>query len=147
MKVVYQHYRGAAITAYIKEHLSDFKTKALHIDKDLCRPEYRLTIDEAVDIEMIGKIYEALYKGKPLNLRDVYTWLDDNPNIARLNMGVGIKGCEQQSAALVSQALYSVVPSGDRFVILDANNRFVDHNVFFKKFVKMFPGIMERKKG
>ncbi len=143
MRVVHEHYRGAAITAYIKENLSLFKTKALMIDQDLCRPEYRLTIDEAVDIEMIGRIYTALYKGKPLSLKEVYTWLDDNPKIARLNMNVGIKGCEQQSADLISQTLYYVVPSGKKFVILDEHKRLVDTSEFLKRFKNMFPQAME----
>ena len=89
---VHKHYRGAAISQPIKENLDKFKALGIEIDIDLCRPEYRLTIDEAVDIEMIGRIYEALYKGRPLALHDVYTWLDDNPQVARMNMHVGIKG-------------------------------------------------------
>jgi spore coat polysaccharide biosynthesis protein SpsF len=53
----HKHYRGAAITVFVKEHPDQFKTLGLEIEIDLCRPEYRLTIDEAVDIEMISRIY------------------------------------------------------------------------------------------
>lgn len=136
---VRNHYHGAAITAHIKENMSKFKTFGMEVDPDLCRPEYRLTIDEKVDIEMIGKIYEVLYQGHPLNLKEVYVWLDDNPFVAQMNMSVKIKGCEQQSAALVDQSLYSIVPSGKKYLILDAHKRRVDPDLFFKKMREMFP--------
>ena len=135
----HKYYRGAAITVYIKENLSKFKTLGLNIDIDLCRPEYRLTIDEAIDIEMISRIYGALYKGKPLSLHEVYTWLDDNPQIAKMNMYVGIKGCEQQSANLMEQPVYSVVRSGRKLVILDEHKRMVEPNKFIEEIIRFFP--------
>lgn len=136
---VHKHYRGAPVTVYIKENMSAFKTLGIEIDIDLCRPEYRLTIDEAIDIEMIGKIYDALYKGKPLSLRQVYTWLDDNPQVAKMNMYVGIKGCEQQSANLMEKPLFSVLQSGKKFVILDEQKRMVQPNDFIEKLKAIFP--------
>lgn len=136
---VHKHYRGAAVSMYIKENMGKFNVSGLEIDTDLCRPEYRLTIDEAVDIEMIRHIYDALYKGSPLALHDVYTWLDDNPEIAKLNMHIGIKGCEQQSANLTEAPLYSIVQSDYRYVILDDMKRMVNPDIFFQKFLELFP--------
>ena len=135
---VHKQYRGAAITMPIKENMDKFNTLGLEIDIDLCRPEYRLTIDETSDVKMIHHIYEALYQGKPLDLHEVYTWLDDNPEIAKINMNVGIKGCEQQSANLIEKPLYSVVPSGKKYVILDEQKRFVDPNDFLLKIKELF---------
>ena len=63
-------------------------------------------------------------------LHDVYTWLDDNPQIARMNMHVGIKGCEQQSANLFEKPLYSIVRSGRKYVILDEQKRMVEPGGF-----------------
>lgn len=136
---IHKHYRGAAVSMHIKENMAKFKTLGIEIDIDLCRPEYRLTIDEAVDIEMIRKIYEALYNGKPLNLREVYTWLDDNPQVAKMNMHVGIKGCEQQSANLMEKPLYSIVASGRKHVILDEQKRKIEPSDFIKRFKELFP--------
>lgn len=136
---VHKHYRGAAISQPIKENLDKFKALGIEIDIDLCRPEYRLTIDEAVDIEMIGRIYEVLYKGRPLALHDVYTWLDDNPQVARMNMHVGIKGCEIQSANLTERPLYSIVDSGKKCVILDDNKRMVEPLIFMERLINIFP--------
>jgi spore coat polysaccharide biosynthesis protein SpsF len=135
----HKHYRGAAITVFVKEHPDQFKTLGLEIEIDLCRPEYRLTIDEAIDIEMISRIYQALYKGKPLDLHQVYTWLDDNPSVAKMNMSVGIKGCEQQSANLTEKPLFSIVASGKTFVILDEHKRMVNSDKFLKKLKELFP--------
>ena len=136
---VHKHYRGAAVSMYIKENLRKFETLSIEIDIDLCRPEYRLTIDEAKDIEMIGYIYKALYKNKPLNLREVYTWLDDNPDIAKINMSLGTRGCEQQSANLMESPLYSIVPSGGKYVILDKQKRMVEPERFIEKLLELFP--------
>jgi spore coat polysaccharide biosynthesis protein SpsF len=136
---VHKHYRGAAVSQYIKENMDKFKTLGIEIDIDLCRPEYRLTIDEDDDIDMIRHIYEALYKEKPLDLHDVYAWLDDNPQIAKINTHLGIKGCEQQSANLMEKPLYSIVASGNKYVILDEQKRKIEPSEFIKKFKELFP--------
>ncbi len=136
---VHKHYRGAAVTVHIKENMSQFKVLGMEIDMDLCRPEYRLTIDESVDIEMIRKIYEALYKGDPISLHEVYTWLDDNPQVAKINMQAEIKGCELQSANLTEQPLYSIVVSGRKHIVLDSNKRMVEPAEFINSLHEMFP--------
>lgn len=138
---IHNHYRGTAVSQYIKENMNKFKTLGIEIDMDLCRPEYRLTIDEAIDIEMISHIYEALYKGKPLDLLNVYTWLDDNPHIAKMNMHVGIKGCEVQSANVMERSLFSIVASGKKYVILDEQKRKVEPKDFMERFSELFPDV------
>ena len=136
---IHKHYRGAGVSMHIKENMDKFKTLGIEIDIDLCRPEYRLTIDELVDIEMIRHIYEALYKGVPLVLHEVYTWLDDNPEFAKMNMHVGIKGCEQQSANLMERPLYSIVASGRKYVVLDEHKRMVEPKEFRERLKELFP--------
>lgn len=136
---VHKHYRGSAITAYIKENIGEFETLGIEIETDLCRPEYRLTIDEANDIEVIRHIYDKLYKEKPIDLHDVYSWLDDNPQIVKINMHAEIKGCGVQSANLMESPLYSIVKSGRKFVILDEQKRMVEPVTFVDKLVELFP--------
>lgn len=136
---IHKHYRGAGVSMHIKENMDKFKTLGIEIDIDLCRPEYRLTIDEDADIEMIRHIYGALYKGKPLSLYDVYTWLDDNPHIAKINMHVGIKGCEVQSANLLEKPMYSIVSSGRKYIILDEQKRKIEPQAFLNELLKLFP--------
>ncbi len=144
LREIHKHYRGAAVSMYIKENMDNFKTLGIEIDIDLCRPEYRLTIDETEDVEMIHHIYNGLYKGKPLALRDVYTWLDDNPQVAKINMHVGIKGCEQQSANLMEKPLYSIITSGRKCVILDDQKRMVQPDKFLGSLLELFPELKKR---
>lgn len=141
---VHEHYRGAAVSLPIKENPDKFKLCGIEIDVDLCRPEYRLTIDEQIDIEMIRRIYEALYRGKPLDLHEVYTWLDDNPLVAKMNMHVGIKGCEQQSANLMEAPLYSIVKSGKGHVILDERKRMVEPAQLLDALRRLFPELINK---
>lgn len=136
---VHERYRGAAVSLPIKEDPGDFDLLGIEIDADLVRPEYRLTIDEDVDYEMISLVYEALYSGEPLDLREVYAWLDDNPRVARMNAHVEIKGCEQVSAGFTEMPLYSIVPSGTRHVILDDMKRPVEPAEFVRRLRELFP--------
>lgn len=140
----HKHYRGAAVSMYIKENMDKFETLGIEIEIDLCRPEYRLTIDEPVDIEMIRYIYEALYRGKPLSLYDVYSWLDDNPQIAKINTHVGIKGCEQHSANLMEKPLYAIITSGRKYVILDDQKRMIQPDKFLGSLLELFPELKKR---
>ena len=136
---IHKHYSGASVSAYIKENMDKFKTLGIEIDIDLCRPEYRLTIDEAIDIEMINRTYEALYKGMPLDLHEVYAWLDDNPQIAKMNMHVRIKGCEQQSANFNERPFYSIVQSGSKHIVLDESKRMIEPQEFMLILKELFP--------
>lgn len=89
---IHKEYRGPAITLPIVENKDKYKTLGIEISNDLVRPSYRLTVDYAKDYELMCKIYEALYRGNPLALRDVYAWLDDNPDIAYINKDVKVSG-------------------------------------------------------
>ncbi|MFA4848765.1 MAG: hypothetical protein WC626_03480 [Methanoregula sp.] len=139
MLKMHESYRGPGISMPIRENMSMYNTLGLEIDIDLCRPEYRLTVDEPADLNLIRHIYDSLYKGKPLSLYEVYTWLDDNPEIAQINMNVGIKGCNQYGANLMEKPEYSIVKSGKKFVILDSQKRYVNPMKFVLKLAEMFP--------
>ena len=139
IREVHKHYRGAAITQYIKENLDKFRIKDIEIHQDLCRSEYRLTMDEDSDLALLEHIYNALYRGNPLELREVYVWLDDNPQIAKINSHVRVKGCNQHGANLMDKSLYSIVLSGRKHLILDEHKRVMDPKKFFYNFLKLFP--------
>lgn len=136
---VHRHYRGPAISIYIRENMQLFKTAGIEINEDLCRPEYRLTVDEPADLDLMRHIYEALYRGEPLDLHEVYAWLDDNPEVAAINKNIGIKGINVAAANLMEAPLYSLVRSGNRFVILDRQKKPVEPSEFMKSLAKIFP--------
>lgn len=87
----HDHYRGPAITQYIRENPRLFQLRSIMIAEHLCRPEYRLTLDYPVDLQLFEFIYTNLYHGRPIPLTKVYKLLDDNPEVAKINAGVKVK--------------------------------------------------------
>jgi spore coat polysaccharide biosynthesis protein SpsF len=136
---VHKHYRGPAMSIYIRENMEKFKILGIEIEHDLCRPEYRMTVDYPVDLELIRHIYRGLYKGSPISLRDVYTWLDDHPEIAKINSDVKIKDVNLYAESLVQKPLYSIAKSGDGFVILDEQRKPVKPVDFLTRISDIFP--------
>ena len=136
---VHNNYRGPAVSIYIRENMGLFKTFSIETDDELCRPEYRLTVDEPADLDLVRHIYQALYRGDPLNLKDVYTWLDDNPEIAKINKNIGIKGINVAAANLMESPLYSLVKSGRKYVILDEQKKPVEPSEFIRRITQFFP--------
>jgi len=136
---VHKHYRGPAMSVYIRENMERFKILGIEIDPDLCRPEYRLTVDYPVDLELIRRIYKGLYKGSPISLRDVYTWLDDHPKIAKLNSKVKIKDVNIYAESLVQKPLYTITKSGDGHIVLDEQRKPVEPSEFVKHLAQYFP--------
>ena len=142
LREVHKNYRGPAVSLPIRENMGSFKTLGVAVGEELCRPEYRLTVDYPEDLELVRHIYNALYRGKPLALHDVYVWLDDNPQTARINAHVAVKGVNVYAANLMEKPLYSVVRSGDRYLILDEQKRSLTPSEFLAKLAELFPGRM-----
>ena len=92
LKKIHPLYKGPAVSLPIMENMSAFKTWGHEIDVNLCRPEYRLTVDYPIDYSLLCHIYDNLYQGTPLDLHEVYKWLDDNPKIAFCNKDVVVSG-------------------------------------------------------
>lgn len=135
----HKHYKGSAIANHIVENPNDFKCLGVEMDSELCRPEYRLALDYAYDFEMIEILFEALYQGGPLDLFDVYEWLDDNPQIAQINRGVEISNVNKYFANLMHNPLYSIVRHGERHVVLDRQKQIVEPREFINKIYDLFP--------
>lgn len=86
MERIRHHYRGPAISKYITEYPHLFKVRTIEVDDEFSRPEFRLTLDTEDDYKLIKTLYERFYKdGKPLDLREVFKFLDDNPEISNIN--------------------------------------------------------------
>lgn len=147
MKKVHKSYRGPAISLPIREHFDLYYTVGMPINDELVRPEYRLTVDEPADLTLMECIYSALYKGNALNLFEVYRWLDDNPEIAKINQHVGIKGVNKFGANLMEAPIYSIVKSGGgKYTILDEQKRFVSPEDFLSYLMNLFPDLQKNKR-
>jgi spore coat polysaccharide biosynthesis protein SpsF len=134
---IHESYHGPAVSLPIRENPSAFSLRTLDVETNFIRPEYRLTVDEMRDYMLLDYIYKALYRGHPIPLSEVYRWLDDNPEIARINRSVPVKGVNTYIANLMDKPVYSVVKSGKKYVILDENRQVVSLSVFLKRIKKM----------
>lgn len=138
MLTAHKSYKGAAITQPIKENIKNYKTLGINIPKELCRPEYRLTLDYPEDFKVINFIYQNLYKNKPISLYDVYKLMDDNPDTARINSNTTIKKCNIFGANFLDLPKYSIVKSNRKYIIFDEDKKEISFEKFFKKLKIMF---------
>jgi spore coat polysaccharide biosynthesis protein SpsF len=77
------------VSNYIYEHPQQYSISNLHCPPDLYRPDLRLTIDELPDFEFVAKIFEALRpKNKFFDMKDILNFVDNNPEISRINQTV-----------------------------------------------------------
>jgi len=134
---VHESYRGPAISLPIRENLAEYSAVTIDIETNLIRPEYRLTVDEPADYVLMENIYNALYNGHAIPLNEVYTWLDDNPEVAKINQHVGIKGVNRYVANLMEKPLYSIVKSGENYIVLDEKKQIVKAESFLVNIKKM----------
>ena len=58
-------------------------------DKELNRPDVRMTLDYPEDLEFVKEIFDRLYSpGKIFTLKDIMKLLEKEPQIAEINRGV-----------------------------------------------------------
>lgn len=66
------------ITQYIYNHDSDYTVVFGLPEPALQRPEIRLTVDTREDYLYVRDIYDALYKGEPILLKEVIHYIDNH---------------------------------------------------------------------
>lgn len=94
-------HRSELITLYIKEHPDEFKIKTGRLPEGLYRPEYRLTVDEAEDVQLMQALFERLQKpGRIVTAREAIELLDQNPELARINAHLRHKAANLRSVEL-----------------------------------------------
>lgn len=79
------------VTYYLhdKKGYHGFTMAEVEVERELARPELRLTMDTVEDYELLSKIYDELYvEGEVIAVQDVIRFLDENPNVASINQGV-----------------------------------------------------------
>jgi spore coat polysaccharide biosynthesis protein SpsF len=94
-------HRSELMTLYIKEHPNEFCIRTATLPDGLCRPEYRLTVDEAADVELMQRIFERLAApGKIVTTREAIALLDREPELAQINAHLRHKPANLRSVAL-----------------------------------------------
>lgn len=77
---------GEYLTVYFRNNPDIFKVNIISPPEELRRPEFRLTMDYAEDLELFRRIFKELGKGqKAILLKDVIALLDKDQSIGKLN--------------------------------------------------------------
>jgi spore coat polysaccharide biosynthesis protein SpsF (cytidylyltransferase family) len=94
-------HRSEFVTLYIKEHPKEFRIRTGKLPEGLYRPEYRLTVDEAADVELMQRLFERLASpGKLVTTREALALLDREPELARINAHLRHEPANLRSVAL-----------------------------------------------
>jgi len=79
------------MTYYFTNNSSHFKINEIDLPEELVR-DYRLTLDYQEDLVMFNKIMDYLNEKKlPITLKNIFDFLDSNPEVAKINQGMEVK--------------------------------------------------------
>ncbi len=134
----HKFYKGPAITKYIIEHPGEFKMKGVAVRNDICRTDVRLDLDFPEDYELINKIYEKLYRGKPIALEDAYGFLDDNPSLILINKFRAHNEAASYVQRLLYKPVFQVIKSGEQYEIINELGQQVNYSDFTDKLKSLF---------
>jgi spore coat polysaccharide biosynthesis protein SpsF len=105
-----ERHRSELMTLYIKENPAQFRIATMDLPQGLYRPEYRLTVDEREDVELMQAIFERLSSaGHVVSTREAIALLDREPELPRINAHLVHK-----RGNLRSVALDAGIPGGER---------------------------------
>jgi spore coat polysaccharide biosynthesis protein SpsF len=78
------------MTWYFTKNPEFFKIAVFPVPKDYVRPNFRLTMDEPNDYELLKIIFRNLYKkdAEPFLWQDIVKFLDENPEFLEINRQV-----------------------------------------------------------
>ncbi len=78
------------VTTYIEDHPQDFTIAQLPAPQYLKNKPFRLTVDVKEDIEIMKIIFDRFFEvNHPvIDLKEVITFLEDNPKVAKINAHV-----------------------------------------------------------
>jgi spore coat polysaccharide biosynthesis protein SpsF len=124
LEEVHRYYRGTAIAQYVREHPHRFRIRPVAMDRPLCRPEYRLSLDTQDDLSLLQRLFEGLGGATAPSALDALRFLDDNPEIARINRNHQERNVNLYCATLETRPVLTVVidPSGG-YVALDRSGQ------------------------
>lgn len=77
------------VTLFLRKNPQRFKTTNVENEKDLSH--YRMTVDEQADIDLVREIFKHFDGEKDFSFYDVAKFLEENPNVSKINSGVGQK--------------------------------------------------------
>jgi spore coat polysaccharide biosynthesis protein SpsF len=94
-------HRSELMTLYIKEHPQEFAIVTAELPPGLYRPEYRLTVDEPEDVQLMQEIFSRLAApGRRVTTREAIALLDREPALAHINAHLRHKAANLRSVTL-----------------------------------------------
>jgi len=119
LRTVHERYRGPAISKVMYEYPHLFKMRGIEVDDEFSRPEFRLTLDTEDDYKLISTLYDIFYTPHvPVDLRKVFRYLDDNPEVANINRFSEEKQVNTYVAGLEDMPVMTVYRRRDGKVIV-----------------------------
>jgi spore coat polysaccharide biosynthesis protein SpsF (cytidylyltransferase family) len=76
------------VTTFLLEHPTEFRLAIRRAPKQYVRPEFRLTVDEQLDLDVVQRVYQSFSPRTDFGLDEVIAFLDAHPEIASLNRHV-----------------------------------------------------------
>lgn len=73
---------------YLAEHPEQFRIIGMHPPEALVMAHWRVTVDEAIDYEVMQHLYNALWRGTPIPLSEALDWMANHPELAGVNEAV-----------------------------------------------------------
>ncbi|KWX74878.1 spore coat protein [Paenibacillus jilunlii] len=97
-----QHSEDLTYTEYLSFYFMNnptlFNVNSIDIPDQWIFPDWRLTLDEAKDLELFEKIFKDLDVGKrPLYFEELKSFLLNNPKLMDINSGIKVKWLEDTS--------------------------------------------------
>ena len=80
-----------AMTEYMSWYLDrpdKWKVVKVNMPQKLKRSHYRLTVDKKIDLDVIKKVYDVLYKGTSIDSYKIVKFLDENQDVVMLNSSI-----------------------------------------------------------
>ncbi len=87
-KLANTDYHKEHITTFMLDHPEIFKVRYYKAPKNLCRPNYRLCVDEKLDLILIKKIFKHFRKREYFSAQEIIEYIDKNPKLADINKNV-----------------------------------------------------------
>jgi len=134
LKETRKYYRGPAITKYILEYPYKFTLKGISVDDYFSRPEFRLTLDTLEDYKLFEIIFNKFYEvGKPIVLKKVFQYLDDNPEIANMNRFANESNINKYVPELINKPVFKIFmkPNG-KYIVENKMSEIINPSFFLK---------------
>ena len=94
-------HRSELVNLYIKENPERFRIVTAELPEQLYRPAYRLTVDEPEDLELMGAIFDKLYRpGEVLETAEAIRLLDEEPRLVAINAHLQHRAANLRSVEL-----------------------------------------------